>query len=58
MECSFGTLNEHYGQRRIKVRTRLTEILYIFFGIHTVNVVQLVWREALKYKDRKTDDSY
>ena len=27
--------------RRIKARKKGTEILYIFFGIHTANVVQL-----------------
>ena len=30
----------------IKARTKLTEILYIFFGIHTANAVQLVRREV------------
>ena len=29
---------------RGKARTKLTEILYIFFGIHTANVVQLTDR--------------
>lgn len=46
MEGSFGTQKEHYGLKRIKARTKLTEVLYIFFGIHTANVVQLVRREA------------
>ena len=46
MEGSFGTQKEHYGLKRIKARTRLTEILYIFFGIHTANVVHLVRREV------------
>ena len=32
---------EHYDLRRVKAPTKLTEILYIFFGIHTANVVQL-----------------
>ena len=41
MEGSFGTQKEHYDLRRVKARTKLTEILYIFFGIHTVIVVQL-----------------
>lgn len=41
MEGSFGTQKEHYDLKRIKARTKLTEILYIFFGIHTANVVQL-----------------
>ena len=44
MEGSFGTQKEHYGLRRVKARTKRTEILYIFFGIHTANVVQLADR--------------
>jgi len=30
--------------RRVKSNTKITEILYIFFGIHTANVVQLADR--------------
>ena len=41
MGGSFGTQKEHYDLRRVKVRTKQTEILYIFFGIHTANVVHL-----------------
>ena len=44
MEGSFGTQKEHYDLRRVKARTKQTEILYIFFGIHTANVVQLADR--------------
>ncbi|MCQ2135207.1 MAG: hypothetical protein MJY88_09590 [Bacteroidales bacterium] len=44
MEGSFGTQKEHYDLRRVKARTKKTEILYIFFGIHTANVVQLADR--------------
>ena len=44
MEGSFGTQKEHYDLRRVKARTKRTEILYIFFGIHTANVVQLANR--------------
>ena len=44
MEGSFGTQKEHYAMRRIKARKRETEILYIFFGIHTANVVHLAER--------------
>ena len=44
MEGSFGTQKEHYDLRRVKARTKLTEILYIFFGIHTANVLQLTFR--------------
>ena len=46
MEGSFGTQKEHYAMRRIKARKRKTEILYIFFGIHTANVVHLAERLA------------
>ena len=44
MEGSFGTQKEHYDLRRVKARTKRTEILYIFFGIYTANVVQLADR--------------
>ena len=44
MEGSFGTQKERYDLRRVKARTKRTEILYIFFGIHTANVVQLTDR--------------
>ena len=46
MDGSFGTQKEHYDLRRVKAQTKLTEILYIFFGIHTANVVQLADRRA------------
>jgi hypothetical protein len=44
MEGSFGTQKEHYSLKRVKARKRVTEIMYIFFGIHTANVVQLAAR--------------
>ena len=44
MEGSFGTQKEHYDLRRVKARTKRTEILYIFFGIYTANEVQLADR--------------
>lgn len=44
MEGSFRTQKEHYDLRMVMARTKRTEILYIFFGIHTANVVQLVDR--------------
>ena len=44
MEGSFGTQKEHYDLRSVKTRTKRTEILYILFGIHTANVVQLADR--------------
>ena len=41
MEGSFGPQKEHYGLRRINGRIRKTEILIIFFGIHTANAVRI-----------------
>ena len=41
LEGSFGTQKEPCDLRRVKARTKLTEILYIFFGIHTEHVVQM-----------------
>ena len=44
MEGLFGTQKEHYSLRRVKARKKETEIQYIFFGIHTTNVVLLAER--------------
>ena len=44
MEGSFGTQKRHYSMSRIKARKKETEILYIFFGIHTANVALLAGR--------------
>jgi hypothetical protein len=42
LEGSFGTEKEHYGLEKIKARTKKTEILWIFFGIHTANAVRMI----------------
>jgi len=47
MEGSFGTEKEHYGLQRIKARTELNEILWIFFGVHTANAVRIAKRLAV-----------
>ena len=44
MEGSFGTQKEHYGLRKVAARIKSTEIMRIFFGVHTANVVNLVRR--------------
>lgn len=48
MEGSFGTQKEHYGLRKIAARIKSTEIILIFFGIHTANVVNLARRESVQ----------
>lgn len=44
LEGSFGNEKNHYGLRKIKARTKETEIAWIFFGIHTANVVKIARR--------------
>lgn len=41
LEGSFGNEKEHYNLRKIKARTKATEILWIFFGIHTPNALEI-----------------
>ena len=48
MEGSFGTQKEHYGLKRINARIKKTEIMIIFFGIHTANAAILAKRFAEK----------
>ena len=47
MEGSFGTEKEHYGLQKIRARTELNEILWIFFGVHTANAVRIAKRLAV-----------
>jgi hypothetical protein len=42
LEGSFGTEKQHYSLDKIKARTKQTEILWIFFGIHTANAVRMI----------------
>ncbi len=41
LEGSFGNEKNHYGLRKVKARTKETEIAWIFFGIHTANAVKI-----------------
>ena len=41
LEGSFGNEKEHYNLRKIKARTKATETLWIFFGIHTANALEI-----------------
>ena len=42
LEGSFGTQKQHYSLSKIKARNRKTEILLIFFGIHTANAILMI----------------
>ncbi len=41
LEGSFGKEKEHYLLRKVKAKTPKTEILWIFFGIHTGNALEV-----------------
>jgi len=51
LEGSFGTQKQHYLLARIKARNRKTEMLWIFFGIHTANVVCMIEKVEKKKKN-------
>jgi hypothetical protein len=42
LEGSFGTEKQHYSLDKVKARTKHTEILWIFFGIHTANAIRMI----------------
>ncbi len=46
LEGSFGTDKEHFLLKRNLARTKQTEILMIFFGIHTTNALKIGKRIA------------
>jgi hypothetical protein len=46
MEGSFGTEKQHYSLNKVKARTELNKILWIFFGVHTANAVKIAKRLA------------
>jgi hypothetical protein len=48
LEGSFGKEKEHYHLKKIKARTKATETLWIFFGIHTSNALEIGRRMAGK----------
>jgi Transposase domain (DUF772). len=49
LEGSFGTEKQHYDLQKVKARTEKTEVLWIFFGIHTANAVRMI--EKMKKKE-------
>ena len=51
LEGSFGTQKQHYSLSKIKARNRKTEILWIFFGIHTANAILMI--DKIKNRQKK-----
>lgn len=54
MEGSFGTEKQHYSLDKIKARTELNEVLWIFFGVHTANAVRIAKRLAQEKSAQST----
>jgi len=52
LEGSFGKEKEHYHLKKIKAKTEKTEKLWIFFGIHTANALE-IGRRIFKAKLEK-----
>ena len=50
LEGSFGTEKENYSLRKIKAKTPETQIVWMFFGIFTANVVRLSKRQQKQVK--------
>jgi len=50
LEGSFGTQKQHYSLARIKARNRKTEMLWIFFGIHTANAACMIGKVEKKIR--------
>ena len=41
LEGSFGKEKEHYHLKKVKAKTEKTEKLWVFFGIHTANALEI-----------------
>jgi hypothetical protein len=46
LEGSFGNEKNHYLLSKVKARTEVTEVIWIFFGIHTANALVIGRRMA------------
>jgi hypothetical protein len=53
LEGSFGTEKEIYGLKKIKARSRSTEMLWIYFGVHTRNAVQIASKREIQNQNQK-----
>lgn len=51
LEGSFGNEKEHYLLKKIKARKSETEIVWIFFGVHTANAVLIAKRRRKQQQE-------
>lgn len=50
LEGSYGNDKNHYNLRKVKARTQITEIAWIFFGMMTANASKIAKRKQSKAK--------
>jgi hypothetical protein len=53
LEGSFGNEKNHYLLEKVDARTRETEIVWVFFGIHTANAINIAKRIEAKKRQAK-----
>lgn len=53
MEGSFGNEKSNYCLRKIKARTKETEMVWMFFGVMTANAVAIATRRVQKQKEKE-----
>lgn len=53
LEGSFGNEKNHYGLTKIKAKTKETELVWLFFGVITSNVVKIATQRTQKLKAEK-----
>lgn len=53
LEGSFGNEKNHYLLRKVRARTKETEVAWIFFGIHTANAVKVSKLRQEKQENEK-----
>lgn len=53
LEGSFGNEKNHYGLTKIKAKSKESELVWLYFGIMTSNVVKIVEQRAQKLQKEK-----
>jgi transposase, IS5 family len=53
LEGSFGNEKNHYLLKKVQARTLVTEIAWIFFGVHTANAVKIAKIRHLKKQEEQ-----
>jgi hypothetical protein len=55
LEGSFGNHKNHYGLNKVKARTQINEIVWIYFAVFTANAVQIA-NQRLRQHSQTADN--